>query len=558
MMQFGKIQTNKWEVGFCALLLLFSAWIMFHTFSYDTDRHMISLTGAVWSDFAATIPLIRSFSMGENWPPEYPIFPGLPIRYHYLFALLVGKLEALGMPLDWALNIPSIAGFFLILLMIYLLGKKWFGDSRIAVLSVVFFLFNGSLGFVQFLQKLSPSQNLFKQIIFNDRFSAMGPWDGGNVLGVWHLVVFVNQRHFSVALGILLSFIYVCHCLDGKSKRVQLGWALFFGILIGLFPVFHKAVILVFAVIMSIYFLLLPPARLFLFATGVISILVMNLLWLLSFDILGAPSGFGWYPGIMIQGEPGLMNAAKFFWYQFGLHTVLIPVGFFLAPRQVRASMSPAFVVLLIAFLFRFSEKEPLVAHKFVNFFLIIGQMLTAFVVVKIYDLVSSKHPRARIASLGATAVIIFFLTLSGIIDLLALVNTSKIGIPDVGASPEVTWFAENTPRDTIVATRRFLYSPASIAGRKIFLGYGYFTDSVGYDTGGRARILEAIYSGKSRNGMCRLLEINNISYVDVEKVDPDQGRPFVNVEFFQTNFRPQYVSADGRYEVYATASMCN
>ncbi len=85
--------------------------------------------------------------MGDNWPPEYPIFPGLPITYHYLFALIVGKLEAIGVPLDWALNIPSIIGFFLILLMIYLLAKKWFGDPRIGVLGVAFFLFNGSMGF---------------------------------------------------------------------------------------------------------------------------------------------------------------------------------------------------------------------------------------------------------------------------------------------------------------------------------------------------------------------------------------------------------------------------
>jgi hypothetical protein len=563
MTQFGKMQTNKmqmsrWEVGFCALLLLFSAWIMFHTFSYDGDRSTMLVSRAMWSDFAGTIPLIRSFSLGENWPPEYPIFPGLPIRYHYLFALLVGKLEATGVPLDWALNIPSTIGFFLILLMTFLLAKKWFSDSRIAALSVVFFLFNGSMGFVQFFRKLSPSSNLVSDIIFNDHFSAMGPWDGGNVLGVWHLLVFVSQRHFSVALGILLSFIYVCYYLEGRSRRVQLSWALFFGILIGLFPVFHKAVILIFAVIMSVYFLLLPRIRLFLFATGAVSILVMDLLWLLSFDIFGAPGGFGWYPGVMIQGASGLVGTVKFFWYQFGLHAILIPAGFCLASRRVRVAVLPAFVVLLIAFLFRFSEKEVLVGHKFVNFFLIIGQMLTALAVVKAYDFISSKYPRAKIPAFGATGLVIFFLTLSGIIDFLAIVNIPKVGIADVGANPTVTWFAKKTPRDAVIATSEFLYSPASIAGRKIFLGYGYFTDSAGYDTSGRMRILDAIYSGKNRDVMCRLLHLNDISYVEAERTDPNRGRPSVNVEYFRSNFEPQYASGDGRYAVYATSSMCD
>ncbi len=126
-------------MGFCALLFCFSVWIMLRTFSYDYDNSRILVAGAIRSDFAATLPLIRSFSMGENWPPEYPIFPGSPIRYHYGFALLVGKLEAIGVPIHWALNIPSIIGFFLLLLMIYLLAKKWFDDPRIGVLGVAFF-----------------------------------------------------------------------------------------------------------------------------------------------------------------------------------------------------------------------------------------------------------------------------------------------------------------------------------------------------------------------------------------------------------------------------------
>jgi hypothetical protein len=327
--------------------------------------------------------------------------------------------------------------------------------------------------------------------------------------------------------------------------------------LIGVFPVFHKAAIVIFAVIMSVYFLLLPSARLFLFATGVVSILVMDLLWLLSFDIFGAPGGFGWYPGIMIQNNANLVSTAKFFWYQFGLHAVLIPVGYFLAPKRVRTFMLPVFIVLIIAFLFRFSEKEVLVGHKFVNFFLLIGQMLTAFVVVKLYDLISARFPRAKILSFGVTGVLVFFLTLSGVIDFFAIANTSMARVSDVGSDPEVTWFAEKTPRDAVVATSEFFYSPPSIAGRKVFLGYAYFTESAGYDHAGRSRILDAIYSGKDRDVMCRLLHLNNISYVDVEEFDPNPGRPTVNVEFFKANFRPEYVSSDGRYSVYSTAGLC-
>jgi hypothetical protein len=148
-------------------------------------------------------------------------------------------------------------------------------------------------------------------------------------------------------------------------------------------------------------------------------------------------------------------------------------------------------------------------------------------------------------------------LTLSGVIDFAPIVNMNMNKVADIGSHPKARWFAENTPRDAVVATSQFLYSPASIAGRKIFLGYGYFTDSAGYDTRGRRKILDTIYRGDDREEMCRLLRSNNISYVDVEEFKPAKGRPAVNAQYFKANFTPEYVSKNGRYAVYSTADLC-
>ena len=71
---------NKWELVLYAILLWFSTWIMFKTFSYDFETGKIMVGKKIWSDLAANLPLIRSFSYGDNWPPEYPIYPGEPIR----------------------------------------------------------------------------------------------------------------------------------------------------------------------------------------------------------------------------------------------------------------------------------------------------------------------------------------------------------------------------------------------------------------------------------------------------------------------------------------------
>jgi len=555
--RWNKIHAKKWEVAFIGLLFCFSVWLMVRTFSYDSETSQIIVSSGMWSDFAATMPLIRSFSVGDNWPPEYPIFPGYPIRYHYLFFLILGKLEAIGVPLNWALNVPSVLGFFSVLLMIYVLAKKWFGDARVGVLGVAFFLLNGSMGFLQFFDKHPLSLNTLSDIVSNPHFSAMGPWDRGNVLGVWHLLVYINQRHFSIALGILLAFIYVCQWLEGRSRRSQLYWALFFGVVIGIFPLFHKAALLMFAVVMSVYFLLLPFSRLFLFATGVVSVFVMSILYLLPLNAFGAPPGFGWHPGFMIHGTLSLVNALKFFWYQFGLHCILVPIGYWLAPRQVKIFILPAFIIFIIAFLFRFSEIEVLVGHKFFNFFLIMTQALSAYAIVKAYDFAAVRFPRAKIPSFAVASVLVFFLTLTGMIDFFPITHMNMYKMRDIGSDPDITWIAEETPADAVFLSSQFLYSPASIAGRKIFLGYGYFTDSAGYNTRGRRKIVDAIYSGRSRVSMCRLLHLNNISYVSVDEFQPDQSRPDVNAEYFRQNFSPEYVSSNGRYEIYATSVLC-
>ena len=79
--KFPKI--NSLELLLAPLFIIFSVWLMFSSFSYSDGSMQIG--SKAWSDFASTIPVIRSFSFGSNFPPEYPLFPGEPIHYHFLF-----------------------------------------------------------------------------------------------------------------------------------------------------------------------------------------------------------------------------------------------------------------------------------------------------------------------------------------------------------------------------------------------------------------------------------------------------------------------------------------
>lgn len=588
--------SNHWEKVFFICLVAFSSWLMFRSFSYNFEGAEILLSHNIWSDFGANLPLIRSFSFGENWPPEYPIFPGEPIRYHFLFFLIVGFLEKIGVPIHFALNVPSLIGFSAILIFAYKIAKQLFDDTRVAVLSVVFIILNGSLGFLQFFEKHPLNWNSLADIWQTTGYTAMGPWDGGNVLGFWHLNVFINQRHFAVALGFLMYFIWFClkrqQSLAGRGsgnisseqksiKRAPLSiftrqfWNTFisfdhfrsdivtgilFGVAVGLLVLFHKPVMLIFAVVITAFFSSFRSLRLFLISVGGVALVITALVWLSGLSITPkAGSAVEWFPGFAIHENLDLKSVANFFWWQWGLHTVLIPIGFLLAPRRVKLVMLPVFAVFLIAFLFKFSLGV-LANHKFINFFLFMAQMLSAFVFIKGIDWSKQKSAgiASRIAAGGIGAAIVLFMTLSGIIDLAAIKNYPMTRIKDIQSDPKAKWFIDNTPPDAVVLNSSYFYHPASIAGRKIFFGWGYFTLTAGYEVGVRESIMKKMYSGGDKRQMCSLLKTNNISYLTAEDTHGSDQLPPVNFEYFNTELTPDYVSPDGKLLIFETANLCD
>ncbi|MCJ7826137.1 hypothetical protein MUP56_00795, partial [Patescibacteria group bacterium] len=230
---------------FSVLCLLFSTWLMFRTFSFDKNTQSMEIAGKCWSDFGAHIPMIRSFSLGGNFDrmlsfrmPEYPIFPGAPIRYHFIFYMIVGLLEKLGIRIDWALNIPSIIDFSGLLTLIGILSYKLFKNYAVALLSVIFFLFNGSLSFLKFFEKNPLSPTTITDVLTNRTFSSFGPWDQGLVSAFWNLNIYTNQRHLTAGFAIGLGFIALLLFLEKKSWKNQLPYLLISVLLLSILPYF--------------------------------------------------------------------------------------------------------------------------------------------------------------------------------------------------------------------------------------------------------------------------------------------------------------------------------
>ena len=503
------------------IFLLFSLFLMFHTFGYDSAQKNILIARTLWSDFGSHIPLIRSFSMGNNWPPEYPIFPGEPIRYHFLFYLLVGMLAKIGFRLDWALNIPSALGFTLLLFGIWTLATLLFKDKRIAVLSILFFLFNGSLSFIKFFTR--------QPLSFRD-FPAFGPWDGGVITAFWNLNIYTNQRH--LAWGFALGIWFLVWVVSSRKSILP---ALLWGLSIGALPYFHQPTLIIMAILMGTNFLFFPRLRLPILIAASIG------LFLIAPQLLTMPKteSLSWFPGYLIHDKLSIINFLSFWFQNLGLHTILIPFGFFILPSRAKKILLPLFFLFILGNLFKFSM-EVAANHKFFNFALILGNMISAYVII-----------RMRVP------ILVGILILSGLIDFFVIVNDTKGPLPDVGNNQTASWIAANTPKDAVFLNSSFLYHPASLAGRKIFLGWPYFAWSAGYDTYGRMAEMRTMYESKNPNVFCPLLKKHTISYVTVEDTKGDPNLPNIDVSYFLDNYKPAFEDADGKLRIYSFLVLC-
>ncbi len=549
---------------------VFSSWLMFHTFSYDEQARAIRIAFKLWSDFGAHIPMIRSFSLGSNLPTpghiqpiEYAIFPGEPIRFHFLFDMGVGILEKMGLRIDWALNIPSIAGFTILLGTIYLLPLLLFGSVAAAVLSVIFFLFNGSFGFIRFFQTHPLSLQTPSDIWHAKDFPAFAPWGPGDVTAFWNLNIYTNQRHLSIAFAWILLFMITLLLIERWPRRRQIPFALLWGISIGALPYFHQPALLILAVLMGWYFLAFPKLRLMLAITGLLSLGLILPQLLLTGHVDSAQASL--YPGYIIHNEleklptfwQQIARFAAFWWQNFGLHSVLIPLGFFVLPRRARLLFFPLIPLFIIPNLFKFSV-EISANHKFLNFVLVLGNMISAYTLVWFVRHVRALKFPVLLQSFLFSLVGIFlvFLTLSGVIDLFVIANDTKGTVADVNANEIAAWIAQNTPKDAIFLNSSYLYHPASIAGRRIFLGWPYFPWSAGYPEN-RMPIMDSMYETKNAQERCELLSRYRITHITVEDVPNDYNLPKIDLAFFMDTWKPAYVSSTGKYAIFTTGELC-
>lgn len=467
---------KKTDLILLLFFLGFSWWLMNKSFGYRVGENIFWVARHQVGDFGLHLGLARSFSWGSNFPPESVFFPGRPLPYHYYFDFLAGKLESLGIRLDYAVNGLSSLFFAGLLFLIYKLPQLLFKKKSflLGLTAVGLFLGNSSLAFLKFFSTATLSWQFFRNLWLMPDYLYKGPFDGSTISLLFTLNVFLNQRHLIVALFLVLLIDYFVLEVLLNKKTLSLKKKLFLGVLLGFTSRFHTLIFLSgFANLVLLSFLF-KRWRFFR------PVLLMALV-IFSFhfrQILGQDlKPQFWHPGFLGGG-------LNFWWQNFSLALVTIPLGVFLASKEARRVFLAFLPLFLVANLFQFSFRIEH-NHSAFNLFFIWANFYTAFFLWRLW--------RQKIWGKAVFFLLLFLLTFSGLLNLFAIKNDFQYPILDAAGQKLVLWLKENTARTAVFIAPEEILDPVVLAGRKNYFGHRYYLQVMGYDYGERQAFVSKI-----------------------------------------------------------------
>ncbi|MBP7832452.1 MAG: hypothetical protein KA035_01640 [Candidatus Levybacteria bacterium] len=530
---------------FFSVLFIFSYWLMFSTFSYQDGN--IVVASKAWSDFGSHIPLIRSFSFGWNFPPEYPLFANEPIHYHFLFYAFVGFLERIGIPLHIALNIPSALLFFALLVMLYVFGKSLFKSKLVGVLSVLFFVCNGSFSFLYFIRDNPITIDSFYKIISSTSFLSFSPYYGDSLVSAfWNLNIYTNQRHLAAAFAFSLFVVYIFLkpiLTSQNSKSISV--TILLGVLLGCSFYFHLAAFGMTAIVIFILAVLFPVLR----PSALLILLLASVIGFPQYRYMnqeGSVFSLLIKPGYLTPAPVTLSSFLNYWTLNLGLHTLLIPVGFLLAPKKIKKIFIAFFAFFVIGNVFQFSP-EMAANHKFFNYFMLIGGMFSGYTIYLLWI-------RNIILKLLAI-VLTLLLIMSGVMDFFPIYNDTKVTLGDYHNNPDIKWIMQNTPPDSVFINTSYFVPIESVAGRKILFGWPYFAWSQGYDTNARGQYIDAVLSARNATEFCKIVKQQKADFLRTTN-PPDTGFPMINPNLLHT-LTPVYKNSKSGVTIYDITQNC-
>ena len=554
------------EAVFFLFLLAFLTWIMFYVF-YIKDGILYS-GFTVYGDYAPHTAMMRSFSLGDNFPTQYPHFGGEDVKYHFMFQFLVGNLEYLGIRIDIAYNMLSVFALLGFLMMLYSIARRLTGSGAAGVVTVALFFFRSSFTFFRYLWEHLRAGDLLKTLAENTSFIGYTPNEDW---GLWNFNVYLNQRH--LAFGLLIAALVLWYYLDlveaGCSHSEKgLAWmknrlfsaeawkmrnpegALAAGLALGLTAFWNGAAVIG-GLLILLGFAVFSDGKLDYLATAVTAVL-FSVLQSKVF-IRGSAVEAGFYWGFISEDK----SPAGVLWFLIQMSGIFFAGAVLLLPllkkRLHRVLTVSCLFPVVFAFCFSLTP-DITVNHKYIMISYAFLAVLWAGVLTGLWKGKDGSRRSAAVIRRAAAVLMAVCLTATGIYDFVVILRNNGPG-HRVTVNMESTltdWLAEHLDSGDLLLTPEYSMSETTMSGVMMYLGWPYYAWSAGYDTYGRARKAVEIYTSEDPAAVDRLVKEEKITYILFE-----EGMEFEGAVCREDTIRELYTmvyqSDDGRIRIYET-----
>lgn len=544
------------EALFFTILALFLIWIMFYVFFI---RDGVLYSGfTVYGDYAPHTAMMRSFSLGNNFPTQYPHFGGEDVKYHFMFQFLVGNLEFLGLRLDVAYNLVSVLALLGFLMILYSLAKRITGSGKTGILTVVFFFFRSALTFFRFVWEHVQAGDLLSTLRDNTEFIG---YTVNENWGLWNFNVYLNQRH--LAFGLLIISLVIWMYLDwveagcGHEEKGLLwirnkcltweAWkcrsverALAAGLLIGLTAFWNGAAVIG-GLLILMGFAVFSDGKLDYLITALVSVLFSVLQSKIFIWGSAVETSFQW--GFIVEDK----SLGGILWYLLQMSGIFFLGAVFLIFVQKKRSQKAVLISCLFPLIFAFCVSltpDVTVNHKYI---MISYAFLAIFWAEAVTSLMRKKIPVKILA-----VVLCISLTITGVYDMWIIFRNNGPGHRvSVNLDSELTeWLAENLDHKDLILTPEYSISEVTMSGVMMYLGWPYYAWSAGYDTYGRAEKAREIYTSQDKETVRRLVQQEKITYILFEEGMTFEGEYGVE-DTIKAMYPRVYQSEDRRIRIY-------
>lgn len=550
--------SGKAHLPLLALLIfaapLFSVLFRTHMLQQGADGALYSGGASATYDMPFHAALTTSFVYGGNFPPVYPAMPPASLLYPALPDFQTALLISLGLSLQtalvWtgvvlALALTAIVYLFALSLMALTSNEKDSPLSRThlkwaAVLSAILFLFNGGLGFSNFLQDWIKAGSGWARFLSPLRSNYTNLPEQGIVWPNLITDTLLSQRTtlFGLALAFIVFTLFAVAWRETERAGVESKWTgwrvlLVAGLITGLLPGFHPHSFGAAGIVSGFLFLLRPRRTWLVFWAAA---LLLAAPYLVPFLLHVTGEGFVRFrPGWRRPGDGSWL----LFWVQnAGLPALLIIPAWLTAQRNVRLFYLAFTGLLVVSLLVIFSPND-YDNLKLMTYWQAATAVLVANWLVRLAI-------RTRLSAVLVSLAVLASIASGGLAVLYELQSRTLIFDRNEVAAAE--FLRTRTSPHSLFLTGPSLHQPVlSLAGRTIVRGPTAWLWSHGYPFAEREADVRAIYAG--RDDAVELLRYYRVDYVYLGAREREELR--ANQEFFDRTFPVLYRDADIRvYDV--------